>query len=282
MIKTICVAGAGTMGSGIALVAAQAEFKVLLFDLNPAMLEKAAIAIQKNIDFLIGKEKITPSAGTNIFENIQFISDADLCIADFFIEAIIEDAAAKIDLFNQFAAINDATVILVTNTSSISVSLIQAGVMHPERVGGMHFFNPAPVMKLVEVIKGNQTSDATVKTIHMLCNAMGKIPVYCKDAPGFIVNRVARQYYLEAMRIVEAGIATIEDVDALMEASGFKMGPFKLVDLIGLDINMTVSKLIYEAFDKTPRFAPSRLQEEKVARGELGRKTGKGFYDYTS
>lgn len=280
MIKTICVAGAGTMGSGIALVAAQAEFKVLLFDQNPASLEKAAIAIQKNIDFLIGKEKITPSAGSNIFSNIEFISDADFCIADFFIEAIVEDLEAKINLFNQFAALNDPAVIFATNTSSLPVSAIQTGIDHPERVAGMHFFNPAPAMKLVEVIRGKQTSEVTAKTIHMLCNAMGKVPVYCNDAPGFIVNRVARQYYLEAMRIVESGIASIEDVDALMQASGFKMGPFKLMDLIGIDINFTVSKMIYDALSQPSRLAPSVLQEEKIAKGELGRKTSKGFYDY--
>ena len=159
---------------------------------------------------------------------------------------------------------------------------MQAGIPHPERVVGMHFFNPAPVMKLVEVVKGKQTSEETAQTIYELCKLMGKIPVHCNDAPGFIVNRIARHYYLEAMKIVESGIATIENVDALMEASGFKMGPFKLMDLIGMDINLAVSKSIYDAFDQPERFVPSALQEEKVARGELGRKTGQGFYTYKS
>ncbi len=280
MIKTICVAGAGTMGSGIALVAAQNGFDTLLFDLNEVVLEKAVISIQKSIGQLADKQKITIGEGNIIFNRIQFISDARQCIADFFIEAIIEKVDAKIGLFNQLATCNDDHVIFATNTSSLSVSTIQLGVLHPERVIGMHFFNPAPVMKLVEVVKGKQTNDSTTTIVYELCKRMGKIPVLCNDAPGFIVNRVARNYYLEAMKIVESGIATIETVDELMEASGFKMGPFKLMDLIGLDINLAVTKSIYDAFDKSERFAPSPLQEEKVMKGELGRKTGKGFYTY--
>ncbi|MBC7886786.1 MAG: 3-hydroxybutyryl-CoA dehydrogenase [Ferruginibacter sp.] len=281
MVQTICVAGAGTMGSGIALVAAQSGFRTLLFDLSPEVLEKSASSIQHNIDHLIHKQKISGGEGVIIFKRIQFISDTSKCVADFFIEAIIEKADAKIELFNQFAAINTAGAIFATNTSSLSVSRIQAGIVHPERVAGMHFFNPAPVMKLVEVVSGGQTSEATTQTVYQLCKAMGKTPVFCQDAPGFIVNRVARHYYLEAMKIVETGIATIENVDALMEASGFKMGPFKLMDLIGIDINLAVSKSLYEAFNYEERFVPSALQEDKVAMGELGRKTGKGFYNYS-
>jgi len=144
----------------------------------------------------------------------------------------------------------------------------------------MHFFNPAPIMKLVEVVKGSQTSDETATIVYNLCKQMNKVPVLCKDAPGFIVNRVARHYYLEAMAMVEEGIATFENVDAIMEASGFKMGPFKLMDLIGMDVNLAVSKSIYEAFENEERFRPSSIQIDKVAKGELGRKTSKGFYQY--
>jgi len=144
----------------------------------------------------------------------------------------------------------------------------------------MHFFNPAPIMKLVEVVQGNQTADDAAQTIYDLCKLMNKVPVLCKDAPGFIVNRVARHYYLEAMKLVETGVASLENVDEIMEATGFKMGPFKLMDLIGMDVNLAVSQSIYEAFDKTERFAPSPFQIDKVAKGELGKKTGKGFYPY--
>ena len=279
-INIICVIGAGTMGSGIAQVAAQNGFKTLLFDINVEMLEKAKIAIQKNLQFLLDKQKITAEEKEKIFNNIQFINDTNDCIADIFIEAIVEKLAAKVSIFNQLAEVNHSDVIFATNTSSISVSAIQAQVVHPQRVVGMHFFNPAPLMKLVEVVKGDQTSEEAVQVIFELCKQMKKTPVLCKDAPGFIVNRVARHYYLEAMKLVEEGIATIETVDEIMEATGFKMGPFKLMDLIGMDINLAVSQSIYEAFNEEERFKPSPLQIEKVAKSELGKKTGKGFYQY--
>lgn len=282
MIFNICVIGAGTMGNGIAQVAAQNGLSTLLFDVNKEALEKAADTIFKNLEWLVNKEKISAFSAKKIFEQIHFTSSLQECIADLFIEAIIEKTTAKISLFNQLAVINSTESIFASNTSSLSISDLQAAIIHPERVVGMHFFNPAPVMKLVEVVKGKQTDDAVVQKIHDLCLQLNKTPVLCNDAPGFIVNRIARHYYLEAMKIVESGIASIEDVDALMEASGFKMGPFKLMDLIGLDVNLAVSKSIYEAFDHAERFAPSPLQEAKVAKGELGKKTGKGFYNYNA
>ena len=280
MINTICVIGAGTMGSGIAQTAAQNGFYTLLFDINIDVLEKAKISIKKSLQFLLDKEKITAEENENIFKRIRFITDTNDCLADFFIEAIVEKVEAKVAIFNQLAELNHSEVIFATNTSSLSVSNIQAGVQQPQRVVGMHFFNPAPVMKLVEVVKGNQTLDAVAETVYDLCLQMKKTPVMCKDAPGFIVNRVARHYYLEAMKLVENGIATIESVDEIMEASGFKMGPFKLMDLIGNDINLAVSTSLYDACNKAERFKPSPLQIDKVAKGELGKKTKKGFYEY--
>jgi len=280
MVNVICVIGAGTMGSGIAQVSAQAGFTTLLFDINESMLQKAALAIEKNLQYLLDKQKIRPEEKENIFNRIQFISEIKDCIADVFIEAIVEKAAAKADIFNRLSVLNNSSAIFATNTSSLSVSDIQQQTAHPARVVGMHFFNPAPLMKLVEVVQGNQTSDEVAQTIMQLCQRMNKVAVLCKDAPGFIVNRVARHYYLEAMKLVEQDKAGIETVDAIMEASGFKMGPFKLMDLIGMDINLAVSQSIYNAFDKTERFKPSPLQEDKVAKNELGKKTGKGFYNY--
>ncbi|MBK8785010.1 MAG: 3-hydroxybutyryl-CoA dehydrogenase [Chitinophagaceae bacterium] len=280
MINTICVIGAGTMGSGIAQTAAQNGFYTLLFDINEEVLAKAKTAIEKSLQFLVDKEKITAAEKENIFQSIRFVNDTNDCLADIIIEAIVEKIEAKVAIFNQLAEVNHSEVIFATNTSSLSVSDIQAKVQQPQRVVGMHFFNPAQVMKLVEVVKGKQTLDAVAQTVYELCLQMKKTPVMCKDAPGFIVNRVARHYYLEAMKLVENGITTIEKVDELMEAVGFKMGPFKLMDLIGNDVNLAVSQSLYDACDHAERFKPSALQMDKVAKGELGNKTGKGFYSY--
>ena len=280
MIKTVCIVGAGTMGSGIAQVAAQSGFTTLLFDISNEVLQQAKSNIKNSLQTLVIKEKITEEESNNILLRISFIHEIDQCKADIFIEAIIEKLAAKIAIFNQLAAINSTDVIFATNTSSLSVSQIQSGIVHPQRVIGMHFFNPAPLMKLVEVVKGDQTADAVAEKVYHLCDQFNKTPVLCKDAPGFIVNRVARHYYLEAMKMVEEGIADFETIDTIMESIGFKMGPFKLMDLIGMDVNLAVSQSLYDAFDKTERFKPSSIQIEKVNNGELGRKTGKGFYDY--
>jgi 3-hydroxybutyryl-CoA dehydrogenase len=280
MINTICIIGAGTMGSGIAQAAAQSGFYTLLFDINPQMLEKAKAGIDKSLQFLVDKGKLAPAEKENILQRIRLITDTNDCLADIFIEAIVEKVDAKVAIFNQLAELNHSEVIFATNTSSLSVSDIQANVQNPQRVVGMHFFNPAPVMKLVEVVKGNQTLDSHAQTVYDLCIQMKKTPVMCKDAPGFIVNRVARHYYLEAMKLVENGVAAMEKVDEIMEASGFKMGPFKLMDLIGNDVNLAVSQSLYEASDHAERFKPSVLQKDKVAKGELGKKTGKGFYVY--
>jgi 3-hydroxybutyryl-CoA dehydrogenase len=269
------------MGSGIAQVAAQGGFYTLLFDINKEVLEKAKVSIEKSLRVLSDRQKITPEEKEIIYNRIQFITDTNDCLADVVIEAIVEKVEAKVSIFNQLAEVNHAEVIFATNTSSLSVSVIQEKIVHPERVVGMHFFNPAPLMKLVEVVKGDQTTDEVAQTIYSLCKQLNKTPVMCKDAPGFIVNRVARHYYLEAMKLLEQGVATIENIDEVMEASGFKMGPFKLMDLIGMDINLAVSQSLYEASNKEERFKPSPIQVDKVSKGNLGKKSGKGFYDYS-
>lgn len=280
MIQTICICGAGTMGSGIAQVCAQSGFDTILFDVNEEVLDRAKAGIQKNLQFLVDKQKISSQEEENIFKRIHFVREINQCIADVIIEAIIEKINAKVELFNKLAEVNNSKTIFATNTSSLSVSDLQNNILHPERVLGMHFFNPAYLMRLVEVVKGNRTSDDVTRTIYNLCKQLGKSPVICKDAPGFIVNRIARHYYLEAMKLVEQNIATFENVDAIMKASGFKMGPFKLMDLIGMDINLSVTQSLYEAFNNEERFKPSDLQIEKVNNGRLGKKSGKGFYEY--
>ncbi len=280
MTITICVCGAGTMGSGIAQVIAQSGFNAILFDINEGILENAKKFIQKNLIYLVNKEKISAEENNEIFNRIRFITDIKDCFGQILIEAIIEKEEAKVALFNELAQYNNEETIFATNTSSLSVSTLQQKIIFPERVVGMHFFNPAYIMKLVEVVKGEQTNEEIANTTYNICKDLGKEPVMCKDSPGFIVNRVARHYYLESLKIVEDGIASFEDVDKILEATGFKMGPFKLMDLIGMDVNFAVSQSMYDAFNKTERFKPSALQQEKVKSGNLGKKTGKGFYDY--
>ncbi|MBS1733965.1 MAG: 3-hydroxybutyryl-CoA dehydrogenase [Bacteroidetes bacterium] len=282
MINKICVAGAGTMGSGIALAAAQSSYEVVLFDSNEAVLEKAKASVLKNLSFLVDKQKISAAEKEQVFSKILFTGNIADCTADLVIEAIVEIMDAKVNLFKQLAALNNSNTIFASNTSSLSINTLQQQLPHSSRVAGMHFFNPANVMKLVEVVKAEQTDPAVTEALMEVCRKMNKVPVLCKDAPGFIVNRVARHYYLESMRSVENDLAGFETVDAIMEASGFKMGPFRLMDMIGMDINLAVSRSLYEAFDHEPRFEPSPLQIEKVANGDLGKKTGKGFYNYTN
>ena len=282
MTITICVCGAGTMGSGIAQVAAQSGFNTILFDVNGAAISKAKTEIEKNFQYLVDKEKISSSEKNEIYNRIQFTTDIKNCTGEIVIEAIAEIEEAKIALFNELAQYNNEEVIFATNTSSLSVSSLQEKIIFPQRVVGMHFFNPAYIMKLVEVVKGNQTDDEIAKTIYDVCKQMGKEPVMCNDAPGFIVNRIARHYYLESLKMVEEGIASYEEVDTILEATGFKMGPFKLMDLIGMDINLAVTQSIYNAFEEAERFKPSSIQIEKVKKGELGKKTGSGFYNYSN
>ncbi len=279
-IQTICVCGAGTMGSGITQVAARNGFNTIQFDVNETMLERSRAAITNDLQRQADKGKLSTEEMKATVGRIKFTSNPKECIAELIIEAIIENKEAKINLFNSLSTINQSQTIFATNTSSISVTEIANEVNHSQKVAGMHFFNPAPIMKLVEVIAAKQTSDEVVQTLVALSKRLGKIPVVCKDSPGFIVNRVARHYYLEAMKLVEMANGNMEEIDQLLVATGFKMGPFQLMDLIGMDINFGVSNIVWEALNKPERLRPSSLQREKVEKGELGRKTGKGFYKY--
>jgi 3-hydroxybutyryl-CoA dehydrogenase len=201
-------------------------------------------------------------------------------VGDLIIEAIIEKTDVKQELFRQLAALNSENTILASNTSSLSISTIAEGIPHPERVCGLHFFNPAQVMKLVEVVAAEQTAGEVLDQATRAVVAMGKTAVRCKDAPGFIVNRVARHYYLEPLRLAADAKMDMETMDEVLENAGFRMGPFKLMDLIGNDVNLAVTRSLYEACGRPERFRPSPIQEDKVQKGELGRKTGKGYYNY--
>lgn len=278
----VCVCGAGTMGSGIAQAAAQAGFYTLLYEPVSQVLGNAKNRIENNLKRLVEKNKIDESEKETILQRIQFFDDIQFCQADVFIEAIVEKAEIKINLFNQLAELNHSECIFATNTSSLSVTAIAEKIQKPERVIGMHFFNPATIMKLVEVVNTPFTNTQTTKTIIELAKAMGKTPVLCKDAPGFIVNHVARPYYIESLRLAEERISNFETIDKLLEATGFKMGPFHLMDLIGNDVNYAVSCSVYEQMGKPERLKPSFIQEAKVKDGKLGKKTGEGYFVYQS
>ena len=276
----ICICGAGTMGSGIAQAAASAGFNAILYELNDVVLKNAKGSIEKNLQSLVEKRKITGNAKEETLNNLRFTNNLHDCLGDVIIEAIIEKPEAKIALFNQLAEINHRETVFASNTSSLSITQIAKGVKSPERVIGMHFFNPATIMKLVEVVKTDFTNKQTNNIIIELAKQMNKTPVICKDSPGFIVNRVARPFYIESLRLVEEELIDLSKIDSLMESTGFKMGPFKLMDLIGNDINYAVSCSVYEQLGDPERLKPSFIQKEKVEAGQLGKKTGKGYYEY--
>ena len=279
-IKNICICGAGTMGSGIAQVAAQAGYQVIQYDVNEKTLENSRISINNSLQISIDKGKITNEKKHEVLNKIFFTSESEDCTADVIIEAIIENKEAKIDLLNMLSAINSDETILATNTSSISISSIAENIKKKANVVGMHFFNPAPVMKLIEIVRAKQTSEKVVQIAVQLAKNFGKIPVICNNAPGFIVNRVARPYYFEALKMLEDQKTDIEIIDVIMESIGFKMGPFRLIDLIGVDVNFSVSNIVWEALGRPERLKPSLIQHQKVELKKWGRKTGKGFYDY--
>jgi 3-hydroxybutyryl-CoA dehydrogenase len=268
------------MGSGIAQVAAMAGYPTLLYDVDEKMVKKGRNAIEENLRVLVERNKIPAGERNIVLGRLSYSTDIRDCRSDLVIEAIVEKPEIKFDLFTKLAAMNRPDTILASNTSSLSLNALAEKIPGPERFAGMHFFNPAPLMKLVEVVRTKYTSDDCIGTITRLAKTMGKIPVGCTDSPGFIVNHVARPYYLEALRLLEEGLTDIETIDTLMEATGFRMGPFRLMDLIGNDINYAVSESVYEALGRPDRLKPSPIQRLKVEEGSLGRKTGKGYYWY--
>lgn len=279
-IKTVGVIGAGVMGLGIAQVCAMAGYKTLLFDVNADAISEALEQITTNLDKGIEKGKLTAEVKTKTLENLHAVDNIRDMQADLIIEAVLEKLEIKHQIFQMLEKTNSPDTILATNTSSIPVTRIGAKLRHPERLVGLHFFNPAHIMKLAEVIAGAATEDKVVKTAKAFAEKLGKKSIVAKDAPGFIVNRVARHFYVESLLLAEEGVTDFETTDKLMEASGFKMGPFRLMDLIGIDTNFSVTTSMYEAFWQAPKFRPSRIQQQKVDAGQWGRKTGKGFYNY--
>ncbi|GAB5524385.1 MAG: hypothetical protein Roseis2KO_22570 [Roseivirga sp.] len=279
-IRKVGIVGAGTMGQGIAQICAMADFSVVLYDINADMLITAKKLITRNLDKGIERGKVSEETKTVTLKNIQFSSDFDALKADVVIEAIVEKLEVKQSLFKKLEALNGADTILASNTSSIPITRIGASLERPEQFVGMHFFNPAHIMKLVEVISGAATSPEVAELVSELARKLGKVPVMAKDAPGFIVNRVARHFYVEGLKVLEEDVADVGAIDRLVEASGFRMGPFRLMDLIGVDTNFSVTSSMFDAFHQDSKFRPSRIQEQKVDAGHHGRKSGKGFYRY--
>lgn len=281
-MKNIGIIGSGTMGIGIAQVAASSGCKVYLFDANIAQIEKSLGALRSTLAKLVNKQKITQEESDGIIGRIvSCVSLSEFKNCDLVIEAIIENAEIKKKVFAEVEATVSENCIISSNTSSISITSLSADLQHPERFIGIHFFNPAPLMPLVEIIPGLLTKKNLDFEISELMKSWKKIPVIAKDIPGFIVNRIARPFYGEALRIVEENIATPEQVDDAMRTLGnFRMGPFELMDLIGIDVNFAVTTTVYKDYFHDPKYKPSLLQQRMSEARLLGKKTGKGFYDY--
>ena len=282
-ISKVGIIGSGTMGIGIAQVASTAGCDVFLYDANSWQTEKSLLNLKSTLNKLVEKQKISAEKSNDIFNKIKFCADlAELKDCDLVIEAIIENKEIKTEVFKKLEEIVSEKCVIGSNTSSISITSLSAELKKPERFIGIHFFNPAPLMPLVEVIPGLLTEKNLARKIYSLMESWGKTPVIAKDVPGFIVNRIARPFYGEALRIAEENIATPEQIDDAMRTLGnFRMGPFELMDLIGIDINFSVTKTVYADYFYDPKYKPSLLQQRMAEAKLLGRKTGKGFYEYS-
>lgn len=281
--KTVGVVGAGTMGAGIALVCTRKGHRVKLLDANQAVLEKASDYLHSVLSKDVEKGKISEEQKAEMLQRVEFLSEMELLSeCGIVIEAVPERIELKKSIFAGLARICSSDALLLTNTSSLSITEIAGGLPHPERILGFHFFNPAPVMPLVEVIRGKKSGEEQVQAAYRFAQELGKVPVLVADTPGFIVNRIARPYYNEALRILGDHVAGVEQIDRIMKrAGGFKMGPFELQDMIGIDVNFATTQSVYTDFFHEGRFKPSRIQQRMVQAGSLGRKTGEGFYDYS-
>lgn len=279
-IKTVGIVGAGTMGQGVAISCALAGYETIIFDVNTQFCEKAILTIQQTLNQSVAKGKLSQTALVQALGRISKAPQLSDVVADLVIEAVVENLEVKQKLFTELEKINRGETILASNTSSIAITQIASTLADPSRCIGLHFFNPAHLMKLVEIISGANTSPEIIVAMKEFAATLGKVAVEVKDSPGFIVNRVARHYYVESLKVLEDKVASHEGIDRLLKSAGFKMGPFELMDLIGIDVNYAVTTSIYEGFNKAPKFRPSEIQHQKIVQGHLGKKSGKGFYDY--
>lgn len=279
-IQTVGIIGAGTMGQGIAQICAVSGFDVLLYDIDAGYIKKGIANINASLQISVDKNKISVAQKQQALDRIKSCQNLEQVKADLIIEAVVENLNVKREIFKTLENSNSKDCILATNTSSIPVTQIASALENPNRFAGLHFFNPAHIMKLVEVISGVATTIDTLELLRKFSEKLGKTPISVKDSPGFVVNRVARHYYVEALKILEENVTDIKTIDTLLKSSGFKMGAFELMDLIGVDTNFSVTTSMYNAFHQDAKFRPSRIQQQKVEAGHHGQKSGKGFYDY--
>ena len=281
-MPTVGVIGAGTMGTGIAQVAATCDWSVLLLDSDEAAAQRAVESISKRLDRRVEKGKLTGADRDAIMGRLHVADDASAfgeCAL--VVEAVVEDLEVKVGVFAGLDATLRDDCLLATNTSSLSVTKLGQRLGKSARLVGMHFFNPVPLMPLVEVVSGADTSAESADAVAKIARGWGKTVVHCQDTPGFIVNRVARGYYLEALRLLGEGLGGVDEIDAVMKRlGGFRMGPFELMDLVGIDVNYTVSRSVYERMGRPARLKPHPIQAELFDGGQFGRKTGRGFYRY--
>jgi 3-hydroxybutyryl-CoA dehydrogenase len=279
-IKNIAVVGAGIMGQGIAQVCAIAGYPVLLYDTQADLTKTALVGIRKNLDAGVVKGELDRHQKDEALNLIEAVGDFRQLQVDLAIEAVIEKLDVKQKIVSELEKLNAKDCIIVSNTSSLPITLIASVLKHKDRFAGLHFFNPAHVVRLVEIIKGPSTSQHTMDVLRLFADSISKPSVISNDSPGFIVNRVAGLFYLESLKIVEDGVTDFQTIDNLCKATGFKTGPFESMDFIGVDTSLAVTTAMYQAFNHDSKFRPSRIQQQKVDAGHNGRKSGKGFYEY--